>query len=176
MSSNPFSPPLSPVADVAPAALPVAKKPVSVWITQLVGAILACAAAYGLVKGLRPDGHFSMFRVAFVVVIQGALTAFLLAIVIGAQRRARYSRWMGLVLVGMILVYVVVRSLLQLRLLIVMTGNEVPSQAGAFIGASSVALLVGAWFRAFGFSPRSKAWFGLLRQGETVRASDRWKP
>lgn len=176
MSTNPFSPPLSAVADMAPATLPPAKKPVSVWITQLVGAILACAAAYGLVKGLSPGGHASMFQIAFVVVIQGALTAFLLAVVIGAQRRTRYGRWMGLALVGLILVYVVVRSLLQLRLLTVMTGNEVSYQTGAFFGSLVVALLVGAWFRAFGFSPRSKAWFGLLRQGETVRASDRWKP
>jgi len=161
---------------MAASALPAARKPLAVWVTQIVGSILACCAAYGLVLGLEPGGHVSMFQVAFVVVIQGALTAFLLAIVIGSQRRARYARWMGLALVGMILLFVVVRALRRWQELAAMTGDGVPYQVGGFVATLLIALLVGAWFRAFGFSPRSKAWFGLLREGETSRASDRWKP
>src|SRR5580658_4064661 len=57
MDANPFSPPQSHVADTAP-PLAAATKPVSVWVTQAVGVILACAALYGLVKGLAPDSGF----------------------------------------------------------------------------------------------------------------------
>ncbi len=175
MQANPFSPPLSHVADTAP-PLAAATKPVSVWVTQVVGAILACAALYGLVKALAPDRHVSVLQVTFVVVIQAAVTAFFLAIVIGAQRRARYARWLGLLLIGAILAYSLVRTVAALRLLGVTVGAGVPEQVGAVVGSGAIALLTGAWFRAYGFTKRAKAWFGLLRDGETLQASDRWKP
>ena len=175
MEANPFSPPRSHVADTAP-LLVAATKPVSVWVSQVVGAILACAALYGLVKALAPDSHFSIFHMAIVVAIQVAVMAFFLAIVIGAQRRARYARWMGLLLIGAILVYSIVRTVAALRLLGATVGAGVPEQAGAVVGAVLIVLLTGAWFRAYGFTKRARAWFGLLRDGEAVQAGDRWKP
>ena len=176
MQANPFSPPLSNVADTAPPPLAAVAKPASVWVTQVVGALLACAAFYGLVKGLAPARQMSMFQTAFVVVVQAVVTAFFLAIVIGAQRRARYARWMGLLLVGAILVYSLVRIVVEVRLLAAAAGDGVPEHVGAVVGAGLVALLTGAWFRAYGFGKRAKAWFGLLPAGETVQATDRWKP
>ena len=176
MPANPFSPPLSNVADTAPPPLPAVAKPASVWVTQVVGALLACAAFYGLVKGLAPAYPASVFQIAFVVAIQSAITAFFLAIVIGAQRRARFARWMGLLLVGAILVYSLVRIVVEARLLGATIGDGVPEHVGAVVGAGLVALLTGAWFRAYGFGRRAKAWFGLLPAGETLQATDRWKP
>ncbi len=164
MTDNPFAPPRAAVDDAPP--LPDARKPASVWLVQIAGALLACAAAWGGIEGLQglaPGRPGSGFRVLVIVTVQGLLTALFVAMIVGAQRRRRYGRLGGLVMLGFILLCSGWNCLLRAQGLGQAASFQASEKVGELVGAGTVLLLVGVWFRAFGYGPRAAAWFGTRR-------------
>jgi hypothetical protein len=90
--------------------------------------------------------------------IDVALLVWLTSVFVGTQRRARYGRWLGLALIGVLfLLFVAAIGL-------VAWGDARSSRSGAYLlgeisSGSILPLLCILWWRRFGYSKAARAWF-----------------
>lgn len=179
MESNPYAPPRAATIDV-PAEAPTTvidrvRKPVSAWLLQLLCAIFIVASLYGTgllvaqVVGLAHPVWPAV--VGGLVVYVGLLVWFGFAFV-GTQRRAAHGRWLGLSVLGLMLLMCLV-SLAKIA------GGDDPLhadsayQAGRILGACLWAIVVGWWTHAFGYSTPARQWF-RIDPPPSARAEPRW--
>lgn len=152
---NPYSPPVSKELEVQ---LPVARRPISVWIFLLVFAILFALFGFGLVgsmwqsaSSLSESQEYVRFSVGLVMSI--AILAAALVLPIGVYRRRQWARWIGVVAIG---------SILLAMLLLPDTTQYANSdeRLGGMIARMFIfPLLFLVWAYRFGFSSKSKMYF-----------------
>lgn len=166
---NPYAPP-SAAVDAPRDVLPPAKKPISVWLLQLLAVAVSGLSALGLWRltaylaqapQVEEVGTVALFeyalRLGLLVSAVGAL--------IGTQRRAGYGRWLGLLLLAftiMLLAY------LKLGIPFMATRSSywrlAPSGAGIdnpgeAAGIVLLFCLLAWWVYAFGFSAKARKFF-----------------
>lgn len=161
MSIHPFAPPGAPTADIdGPGAVRVAK-PVSAWLLQFACAIgiTAVFAVIALtVKAMLLADAMRWSIAATHLAVDCAFMAWFLAAFVGAQRRARYGRPLGLSVIGALFL------LLTGMLVFMMTRDARAGASGAYllgegVGGVLLPLVCAWWWHAFGHSKAARAWF-----------------
>ena len=102
---NPYSPPTAPVTD---ALQPVVRKPVSVWLLQIVFALAALIILISLPNSFaawRVTQAGAIARVALLVglLLQLLVTTLFIWTIIATQRRSPFGRWLGLFMMGVLI-------------------------------------------------------------------------
>ena len=162
VQTNRFTSPPAAVADVNDAAVDVAK-PKAVWLMQGVAVLLIIELVLAMLGSVaiafwhesRPGWPFVLLSCAI-----GGLLLFLVVLVLsGCQRRHPLGRWLGLVLIALLLLVGIASAVADLLFnddRAFGTGRAAEMLLHwAFVAA------MGYWFRVFGYSPRVRAWFGL---------------
>jgi hypothetical protein len=168
MNMNPFTPPRAAVADIdAPGAARITK-PMSVWLVQITSALgitaLTAIIAMTVDRMLMADHVRWVAAMAHLAIDAGLLMAFTAAFV-GAQRRASYGRRLGLALIGLLfLLFLAVIVLMQMK--DAQQGLPGAYVVGELAGGSIWLLLCVWWWRAFGYSKASRAWFHIAARNE----------
>ena len=161
MTTNPFAPPrASPAGIDGPGAARVTK-PLSAWLLQFTCAIgiSALTAVIALsVKAILLSDHVRWSTAATHLAVDAVFLAWLVAAFVGAQRRARYGRHLGLTVIGALFL------LLSGTLVLMMTKDARAGVSGASLFGESVGgvllpLLCVWWWRAFAYSKSARAWF-----------------
>ncbi len=156
---NPYTPPNAPVSD-APLSAAVVRKPVSVWLLQLICALAVLGFLYGLITsiGRLAASQADIARLSLLVsLLLRLLTASLfVTTIIAAQRRSQLGRWLGTLLLA-ILVATMVFGFIKTTTL---AGVSLPTLVGYFIGSALVLtpLMLLIYFSAF--SKRARTWYG----------------
>ena len=168
MPRNPFSPPAAGVfpgfrATASPFERRVlARKPWSAWILKAVATILARIIVLGMFRSLMSLLAASRVRWDAVIAFLAADAAIVMSLahaVLGTQRRAASGRRLGLVCIGPIFLLTCYR-VIQLETAGDLLLARPPGAAeGEFAGKVLVAILVGGWFFAFGFSKKARRSF-----------------
>ncbi len=169
-SPNPFAPPEAAAVRLAPFVTDASRKPFSAWLVQAVGLLFGLYLLWGLVtmtlQGATyrgPDGVRSLYlidlalRLLFFVDLWYAVT--------GIGLRTRAGRWAGLVFIGLLFVALALGVAIGVAAVIKLHGAGTSATSG--LAGIAVALgfclfllaLLGAWFHAFGFSTRARAYF-----------------
>ena len=167
MTSNPFAPPLAPVEDPTddPAATP--RRPISVWTFQAVAALCVCGVGVwtAAVFWRLPPAVFQQAGIAAGLAVDTALLVVLVATVVGCQRRAAFARWTGLGCIALVFGLLAWADAFMLQ--VPSTSQDEDSRLGGDVVILAMGALVLAptafWFWAYGFSAKSRAWFGARR-------------
>jgi hypothetical protein len=156
---NPYSATGAPL-EVAGQAVQRMRKPVAVWITQILGCACGALVAVGIYRSLRAVFLLLKSNVpiwTFIPRIGFGLFVFALFVImtIQLQRRSRLGRWLSIIFVSLVLL------IPTLQLLATRPGPDgtVAWWIGNLIGAFLTFALIGSWLYAIGFSRKARAWF-----------------
>jgi hypothetical protein len=155
---NPSAPPVSEVADaVAPPSK--VRKPVSVWLLQIVCVLMALLIVPLLAIGY--ENWRAASGIARIAILIGMLITLLVATllvwaVIAAQRRSQFGRWLGVIVMG---------SIVAIAIFIIVSAEpnaHMPDAAIAvfFAVVSLIALAATSLLFSSAFSKRARAWYG----------------
>ena len=166
-SPNPFAPPEATAIDLAPVVANASHRPLSAWLVQVVALLFGLVLLWGLVTmtfqgatNRGPDGVRSLYlidlglRLLFFIDLWYAVT--------GIGLRTRAGRWAGLVFIGLLFVALTVGVASGVVAVIKLHGTGTSALVGVAVALGFCLLLlalVGAWFHAFGFSARARAYF-----------------
>jgi hypothetical protein len=155
---NPYTPPTAPVSD---AALPVAvtRKPISVWLLQIVCVLavlmilMTLARSFGAWREAAPDS-ISRVAVRTSMLVQLLIVALLVWTLIAAQLRSQFGRWLGVFIMG---------SLIAILMLVVAKSRFEPETFATVLGRYTGGVLVltplGLLLYFPAFSKRARAWY-----------------
>ena len=162
MQPNPFTPPLAQVGDVRD-DLAEARRPLSVWIFQVLAALLASFLALMAVDAaprLLSGRSDLVVKVLAEVLASGALVA----TIVGSQRRHRLSRWGGLLFIALTFGFFAWAATVLIQATShasrSVAGNASTDVLGLVFGLVTLVPTV-FWFWAFGFSAKARAWFAF---------------
>lgn len=153
---NPYSPPTAAVTDAVPPAA-VVRKPVSVWLLQVVCGLAALAVLFVFVAGIvdwratSPGDnrrHVLLASMFFLLLIVAVLVWALIA----AQRRSQFGRWLGVFLLGSVIAI----------LILIVSKSTVAGQESftSVLGGGAVVFTPTALLLYFSaFSKRARAWY-----------------
>jgi hypothetical protein len=104
---NPYTPPATPLADTAP-PLVVMRKPISVWVLQIICALAALVillAVPGSFDAWRaaPAGDLARFAMSFAMLLEMLVASLFLWTFVAAQRRSHFGRWLGVCMLGVLI-------------------------------------------------------------------------
>jgi len=147
---NPYAPPTTPVFDTAPPMV-VVRKPVSVWLLQIVCALAALVILIALPNSFEawrvtPPGAIARVALIVSLLLQLMVATLFIWTTIAAQRRSQFGRWLGVFMMG-ILISILVFAFYNAGIL----GRD----AVTALVLSPMGLLV--YFSAF--SKRARAWY-----------------
>ena len=155
---NPYTPPTTEVAD-AESPRPAVRKPVSVFLLQIVCTVAALLILSGVPTVFKvwrfTDG---VARVASLIslLLQLLFASLLVLTIFATQRRSQFGRWLGVFLMGSAAALLLLAAF-QMRY----RGEQLPvaTTVGFYIGFALTILvpLLLAWFPAF--SKRARAWY-----------------
>ena len=164
MSTNPFAPPGAPTRDIDGPGVARVAKPVSAWLLQFACAIgiTAVFAVIALsVKAMLLSDTMRWSVAAAHVAVDCAVMIWLAAAFVGAQRRTRYGRPLGLTVIGALFL-LATGVFVRMMAADVQAGVPGAYLLGQGIGGAVLPLLCAWWWRAFGFSKGARAWFGTV--------------
>jgi hypothetical protein len=155
---NPYTPPTTQVADAEPPR-PVVRKPISVFLLQLVCALLTLLLLSGIPTVFKvwrfADG---MARVASLIslLLQLLFVSLFVWTIIATQRRSQFGRWLGVFLMGSAVALLVLAAF-QMRY----RGEELPmaTTLGFYIGFALSILVPLSLVYFPAFSRRARAWY-----------------
>ena len=161
MQNNLFAPPRAVLEDASP--VDAMHKPISVWVMQLLAALVLLFVARGVVSLVWRVAGLDVFlpRNLHVLALDLFMLFDLLATLVGSQFRWPYARWSGVLFVTVIcamLSYFLMMVNPPMRA--VWSGGPFGPDAWAATGLTVGALAVGtALCHWFGFTAKSRAWF-----------------
>jgi hypothetical protein len=156
---NPYTPPTAPVADTAPPAI-VVRKPVSVWLVQIVCALAVLLFLYGLSTSIgsltASQGGIARVSLLVSLLLRLLVASLFVTTIIAAQRRSPLGRWLGVFIIGSLLVLCVLASVKTPSV----AQESFATRLGGFIGIALVLVALGLLLYFSAFSRRARAWYG----------------
>ena len=158
LDHNPYSASDTPLEVAGPVESRM-RKPIVVWITQVVACLYIVTSGFGAVRNLRAFIDILgaktialplLMRIGFFLLV----VALIIFMVIQAQRRSRAGRWLAVLFV------------VQCLILAAFTTPKLPPADlgssywwGSMIGAAIVFGVLLWWLYVIGFSRKARAWF-----------------
>jgi|GEM_PF-2044826 len=157
---NPFAPPSSDL-NAAPETLVIPRKPISVWVVQIIGSLAAAWGTFGLIMifrgamaGLTVTGFG--IPVSVHLLLQSCFIAFLLLMLWKLPGRSRLSRYLGLGLIGFFI--------LLMSFAIIKSFWSGPIEATMIVTGIVLAPFI-YWAYAFAFSRKALQYFEVPDHG-----------
>ena len=161
MQDNPYAPPQAALSQVRTESRP--KKPIAVWLFQILAAPLGFTLVIGIVRaaifGLESTTDWKVSLVA--ATWRLAALALLIAGLIGSQRRKLFGRIVGVLFISLLAIAAVANQVLSTYNSL---ANLSPSKGGAEATGEVFVILVVVglfwwWLYSFSFSTRAKLYF-----------------